>query len=56
MLSHGLTSRNTTPAAALRNYTHVFGIIGLGGAAAGVVFLLVSPWLSKWHHTHEHVG
>ncbi len=44
------------PAAALRNYTHVFGIIGLGGAAAGVVFLLVSPWLSKWHHTHEHVG
>ena len=44
------------PAAALRNYTHVFGVIGLGGAAAGVVFLVASPWLKKWAHAHEHVG
>jgi POT family proton-dependent oligopeptide transporter len=43
------------PAAALRNYTHVFGIIGLGGAGAGVLFLLASPWLKKLAHTHEHV-
>jgi POT family proton-dependent oligopeptide transporter len=43
------------PAAALRNYTHVFGLIGLGGAAAGVVFLLASPWLKKLAHTHEHL-
>ena len=44
------------PAAALRNYTHVFGVIGLGGAAAGVVFLVASPWLKKWAHVHEHAG
>jgi POT family proton-dependent oligopeptide transporter len=43
------------PAAALRNYTHVFGIIGLGGAGAGVLFLLASPWLKKLAHAHEHV-
>ena len=42
------------PAAALRNYTHVFGVIGLGGAAAGLVFLVASPWLKKWAHAHEH--
>ena len=42
------------PAAALHNYTHVFGIIGLGGAGAGVVFLVASPWLKKWAHAHEH--
>jgi POT family proton-dependent oligopeptide transporter len=44
------------PAAALRNYTHVFGLIGLGGAGAGVVFLALSPWLKKWAHAHEHVA
>jgi POT family proton-dependent oligopeptide transporter len=44
------------PAAALHNYTHVFGLIGLGGAGAGVVFLVLSPWLKKWHHSHEHAG
>jgi POT family proton-dependent oligopeptide transporter len=44
------------PAAALHNYTHVFGMIGLGGAGAGVVFLVLSPWLKKWHHAHEHVA
>jgi POT family proton-dependent oligopeptide transporter len=42
------------PAAALRNYTHVFGVIGLGGAAAGVLFLVASPWLKKLAHAHEH--
>jgi POT family proton-dependent oligopeptide transporter len=44
------------PAAALRSYTHVFGVIGLGGAGAGVLFLLASPWLKKLAHTHEHVA
>ena len=44
------------PAAALRNYTHVFGVIGIGGAAAGVLFLVASPWLKKWAHAHEHAG
>jgi len=44
------------PAAALRNYTHVFGVIGLGGAAAGVLFLVASPWLKKLAHAHEHVA
>ncbi len=44
------------PAAALRNYTHVFGVIGLGGVAAGVLFLAASPWLKKWAHAHEHAG
>jgi POT family proton-dependent oligopeptide transporter len=44
------------PAAALHNYTHVFGLIGLGGAGAGVVFLVLSPWLKKWHHSHEPAG
>jgi POT family proton-dependent oligopeptide transporter len=42
------------PHAALQNYTHVFGVIGLGGAAAGVVFLFASPWLKKLAHEHEH--
>jgi POT family proton-dependent oligopeptide transporter len=44
------------PAAALRNYTHVFGVIGLGGAGAGVLFLLASPWLKKLAHPHERVA
>jgi POT family proton-dependent oligopeptide transporter len=44
------------PAAALRNYTHVFGVIGLGGAAAGVLFLLASPWLKRLAHEHEHTS
>ena len=44
------------PAAALRTYVHVFGVIGWAGAAVGVVFLAVSPWLKKWAHAHEHAG
>jgi POT family proton-dependent oligopeptide transporter len=44
------------PAGALRNYTHVFGVIGLGGAAAGVLFLIASPWLKTWAHAHEHAN
>ncbi|MGZ3275262.1 MAG: peptide MFS transporter [Caulobacteraceae bacterium] len=42
------------PAAGLRTYTHVFGLIGLWGAGAGVLFLMASPWLKKWAHAHEH--
>jgi POT family proton-dependent oligopeptide transporter len=43
------------PQAALHTYVHVFSVIGVGGAAAGVVFLVLSPWLKKWHHSHEAV-
>ena len=32
---------------------HVFGLIGLWGAGAGVVMLALSPWLKKWMHPHE---
>ncbi len=42
------------PAKALATYTHVFGLIGLWGAGAGVVMLALSPWLKKWAHAHEH--
>jgi POT family proton-dependent oligopeptide transporter len=44
------------PAAALRTYSHVFGLIGMWGAGAGVLFLVLSPWLKKWAHAHEHAG
>ena len=44
------------PKAALHTYVHVFGLIGLWGAGAGVVFLAASPWLKKWAHAHEHAG
>jgi len=44
------------PKAALHTYVHVFGLIGLWGAGAGLVFLALSPWLKKWAHAHEHVG
>ncbi len=43
------------PAAALRTYTHVFGMIGLWGVGAGVVFLALSPLLKKWAHAKETV-
>ena len=44
------------PAAALRTYTHVFGMIGMWGAGAGVLFLVLSPWLKKWAHAREHLN
>jgi POT family proton-dependent oligopeptide transporter len=44
------------PRAALHTYVHVFSVIGIGGAAAGLVFIAASPWLKKWHHSHEHVA
>jgi POT family proton-dependent oligopeptide transporter len=44
------------PAAALHTYVHVFGLIGMWGAGAGVVFIAASPWLKKWAHAHEHAG
>jgi POT family proton-dependent oligopeptide transporter len=42
------------PAAALHTYVHVFGLIGMWGAGAGVLFIAASPWLKKWAHAHEH--
>ncbi|THD82028.1 MAG: peptide MFS transporter [Phenylobacterium sp.] len=38
------------PGKALSTYVHVFGMIGLWGVAAGVVFLALSPFLKKWAH------
>jgi POT family proton-dependent oligopeptide transporter len=40
------------PALALHTYGHVFGLIGLWGAGAGVVMIALSPWLKKWAHAH----
>ena len=40
------------PAKALTTYVHVFGMIGLWGAGAGVVMLALSPWLKRWMHVH----
>jgi POT family proton-dependent oligopeptide transporter len=39
------------PAKALAAYVHVFGLIGLWGAGAGVVMIVISPWLKTWAHT-----
>ncbi len=41
------------PARALATSAHVFGVIGLFAAAVGVVFLALSPWLSRWAHTAD---
>jgi POT family proton-dependent oligopeptide transporter len=38
------------PAKALATYSHTFLIIGGWGCAAGVVFLIASPWLKRWAH------
>jgi POT family proton-dependent oligopeptide transporter len=38
------------PAKALATYSHTFLIIGLWGAAFGVLFLALSPWLKRWAH------
>jgi POT family proton-dependent oligopeptide transporter len=38
------------PGKALATYSHVFGVIGLWGLGAGVVMLVVSPWLKKLAH------
>jgi len=38
------------PAKALATYSHTFMIIGAWGAAAGVLFLVLSPWLKLWAH------
>ncbi len=42
------------PSKALATYIHVFGLIGLWGAGAGVLMILFSPWLKRWAHAHEH--
>jgi POT family proton-dependent oligopeptide transporter len=41
------------PQLALHTYGHVFGLIGLWGAGAGVVMIVLSPWLKKWAHAHQ---
>ena len=38
------------PAKALAVYSHTFLVIGLWGAAAGVLLLVLSPWLRHWAH------
>ena len=38
------------PARALATSSHVFGVIGLFALCVGVVFLLLSPWISRWSH------
>jgi proton-dependent oligopeptide transporter, POT family len=38
------------PKAALDTSTHVFGMIGMAAAVAGVAFLLATPWLKGWAH------
>ncbi|HEY3948436.1 oligopeptide:H+ symporter [Phenylobacterium sp.] len=35
---------------ALATYSHMFGVIGLWGLGAGVVMLVLSPWLKKFAH------
>jgi POT family proton-dependent oligopeptide transporter len=44
------------PGKALATYVHVFGQIGLWGAAAGVLMIAASPWLKKWAHAGEGVN
>jgi len=38
------------PAKALATYSHTFLTIGLWGAGAGVLLLVLSPWLKHWAH------
>jgi POT family proton-dependent oligopeptide transporter len=38
------------PGKALATYAHTFLIIGAWGCGAGLVFLLLSPWLKRWAH------
>jgi POT family proton-dependent oligopeptide transporter len=38
------------PGRALATYVHVFTLIGGAGVAAGVLFLVLSPFLKKWAH------
>ncbi|HZZ30352.1 MAG TPA: oligopeptide:H+ symporter [Phenylobacterium sp.] len=35
---------------ALATYSHVFGVIGLWGLGAGLVMIVLSPWLKRWAH------
>jgi POT family proton-dependent oligopeptide transporter len=38
------------PGKSLATYVHVFTLIGGGGVAAGVLFLVLSPFLKHWAH------
>ena len=38
------------PAKALATSVHVFGVLGVFAMAVGVLFLALSPWLSRWAH------
>jgi POT family proton-dependent oligopeptide transporter len=44
------TSPPTVSAAALATYVHTFLWIGVWGAAAGVLLIVLSPWLKGWAH------
>ena len=52
----GLTAADTIggqvldPSKSLATYNHVFWLLGFFGLGAGVVMLLLSPWLKKWAH------
>ncbi|HXA41257.1 MAG TPA: oligopeptide:H+ symporter [Phenylobacterium sp.] len=35
---------------ALATYSHVFGVIGLWGLGAGLLMIVLSPWLKRWAH------
>jgi POT family proton-dependent oligopeptide transporter len=38
------------PGKSLQTYVHVFTLIGGWGVAAGVLFLVLSPFLKRWAH------
>lgn len=38
------------PARALATSVHVFGVLGVFAIGVGVLFLALSPWLSRWSH------
>jgi POT family proton-dependent oligopeptide transporter len=44
------------PGKALATYAHVFEMIGYWGVGAGVVMLVLSPFLKKWAHGASDVG
>ena len=44
------------PARALATSAHVFMVLGVFAMAVGVLFLALSPWLSRWAHTPAAAG
>jgi POT family proton-dependent oligopeptide transporter len=48
--SESIAGQVLDPAKALATYVHVFTMIGSLGVAAGVLFLVLSPFLKRWAH------